>query len=128
MTDFSGSTVYDDSARLPRVGSEGQVARFPKHMKRNFRSAKAPAAAKYDPKGRSDLHAVVKVQLSVLGTSEHSSVLITSEDGSIAYQTEQPELVALFRPGEFKFFYNAIWHGSTTGEIELIDEAPWQDW
>jgi len=70
---------------------------------------------------------IVKVQVSLFTTESEPQVLIYNKNLSHSYQGPVSEDIIEIMKGEpKKFFYAKL--PKKPGQIELLNEAPWQDW
>jgi hypothetical protein len=68
---------------------------------------------------------IVKVQISIHFPVNEKRALIYDEDRTFAHEARaDTEILKLMRKRK-KAFFNARIEG---GEVQLFDEAPWQDW
>lgn len=70
---------------------------------------------------------IVKVQLSIFTSEEEQQVLIYSKGGENWYQGPANPFIVKMMDGAAKAFFHA-YVPYESGQIELLEEAPEQDW
>jgi hypothetical protein len=70
---------------------------------------------------------IVKVQIAVAGSpgAEGSMCLVYAKDSKPLFHGPAPESILFQMHGRPKAYFNAT---VKAGQIELTEEAPWQDW
>ena len=64
---------------------------------------------------------IVKVQVAF---NQKDNVLVYNEDKTIIFQTESEKITDMMNGNMKAFFHAEI----EDGNLNLIEEAPWQDW
>jgi hypothetical protein len=70
---------------------------------------------------------IVKVQISLFSSEPTAQVLVYNESRSHLYEGDAPAEIVELMDGEPKKFFWANMP-KEKGFIELLKEAPWQDW
>lgn len=70
---------------------------------------------------------IVKVQISLFSSKPGQQILIYNEDNTAWYEgPADKEIIKAMGKEPKKFFYAKV--PKKPGIIELLEEAPWQDW
>lgn len=68
---------------------------------------------------------IIKIQASLFSSVEEQQVLIYDEDKDIKFQENMSEQMENLMRGRKKVYFHAKMNG---GKLEILEEAPDQDW